>query len=205
LADKIPQDQKDKVQGQLERGKHFLAEEYFPEERRDQFIFRCKKVCCSYLACIACTHTFTQVIIECQKHDDYQESLRWLLNFINEYAEHGKSIAKEGQSSQEKVTSVRLTDILRLSHSNLIDSVQDPALKQATKELRTLLERFANNQSIDPIIDAFNVLSDDATRDPKLREWFKEIDSYIRKVCILPTIRTLVYPRPCRSSSNLAT
>jgi hypothetical protein len=53
------------------------------------------------------------------------------------------------------------------------------------KELRTLLERFANNQSIDPIIDAVNVLSDDAKRDPELRAWFKEVNSYIRKVCVV--------------------
>ena len=28
----------------LERSKHMLSEEYFPAERRDQFIFRGKKV-----------------------------------------------------------------------------------------------------------------------------------------------------------------
>lgn len=36
----MPQEHKDRV----ERGKKFLTEEYFPEERRDQFIFRGKKV-----------------------------------------------------------------------------------------------------------------------------------------------------------------
>jgi hypothetical protein len=40
LTDRLPQEQKDRV----ERGKRFLTEEYFPEERRDQFIFRGKKV-----------------------------------------------------------------------------------------------------------------------------------------------------------------
>jgi hypothetical protein len=52
-------------------------------------------------------------------------------------------------------------------------------------ELRTLLERFANGQSMDPILDAMNVLIDDANRDPALRDWFKEVDTYIRKVCLL--------------------
>ena len=28
----------------MERGRHMLSEEYFPAERRDQFIFRGKKV-----------------------------------------------------------------------------------------------------------------------------------------------------------------
>jgi hypothetical protein len=44
IADRLPQQQKEKVQDKFDRGKHFLTEEYFPEERRDQFIFRAKKV-----------------------------------------------------------------------------------------------------------------------------------------------------------------
>lgn len=45
LTDKIPQEHKDKANDKYDRTKHFLTEEYFPEERRDQFIFRGKKVC----------------------------------------------------------------------------------------------------------------------------------------------------------------
>lgn len=44
LTDRIPQEHKDKVNDKYDRTKHFLTEEYFPEERRDQFIFRGKKV-----------------------------------------------------------------------------------------------------------------------------------------------------------------
>ena len=44
MLDRIPQDHKDKAQDHYERGKQFLTEEYFPEERRDQFIYRGKKV-----------------------------------------------------------------------------------------------------------------------------------------------------------------
>lgn len=50
---------------------------------------------------------FSQVIIECQKHDDYQESLRWLLDHLEEYAEHGKAALKEEKDSKERVTRVR--------------------------------------------------------------------------------------------------
>jgi hypothetical protein len=66
----------------------------------------------------------------------------------------------------------------------LLSCSQDPALKQATKELRTLLERFANNRSIDPIVDAANVLIDDANGDPELKDWFKRVDTYVRKVLL---------------------
>lgn len=104
------------------------------------------------------------MIIECQKHDDYQESLRWLLSYIEEYANHGKSAATEhGQDSKSTITS-------------------DPALKQATTELRTLLERFANGKSIDVVIDAGNALVEDGKKDEEFREWFKKVDKYIRKV-----------------------
>lgn len=44
LADKVPQEHKDKASDQFDRAKQFLSEEYFPEERRDQFIYRGKKV-----------------------------------------------------------------------------------------------------------------------------------------------------------------
>ena len=49
-------------------------------------------------------------------------------------------------------------------------------------ELRTLLERFANGKKLDDVIDAINALVEDSRRDPGLREWFKSVDVYIRKV-----------------------
>jgi hypothetical protein len=66
---------RERTQDKTNRGREWFTEEYFPEERRDQFIFRLKKV-----------------IIECQKHSDYQESIRWLLGYIKEYAGHSKTV-----------------------------------------------------------------------------------------------------------------
>jgi hypothetical protein len=72
------------------------------------------------------------------KQDDYQESLCWLVSYTEEYANYGESAAKEhGKDSKLTLTS-------------------DPALKQVTKELRMHLEGFANEKSIDTIIDAGN-------------------------------------------------
>ena len=59
---------------------------------------------------------------------------------------------------------------------------QESNLELAIAELRTLLERFANNKLMDLVIDAINALIDDTRRDESLREWFKSIDAYIRKV-----------------------
>jgi len=55
-------------------------------------------------------------------------------------------------------------------------------LQASMTELRTLLKRFANNKSLDIIIDAIDAIIDDTRRDQALREWFKSIDTYIRKV-----------------------
>lgn len=46
---KVPQEHKDKANDHYERVKKVLTEEYFPEERRDQFIYRAKKVLPSLL------------------------------------------------------------------------------------------------------------------------------------------------------------
>ncbi|KAF9457296.1 hypothetical protein BDZ94DRAFT_1326382 [Collybia nuda] len=146
FTDRVPQEHKDRV----ERGKKFLMEDYFPEERRDQFIYRGKKV-----------------IIECQKHDDYQDSLRWLLSYIEEYATHGRTMANQ---KKEGASGVK----------------EDRALKNAIAEIRTLLERFANGKSMGIIVDAFNVLADDARRDQQLKNWFRSVDAYVRKVLLEP-------------------
>lgn len=44
ITDRIPQEHKDRANDQTDRAKKFFTEEYFPEERRDQFIYRGKKV-----------------------------------------------------------------------------------------------------------------------------------------------------------------
>lgn len=57
-------------------------------------------------------------------------------------------------------------------------------MQTALSELRTLLERFADGQTMDGIFDAINVLIDDTRRDPELRDWFANVDTYMRKVLL---------------------
>ncbi|CAE7147721.1 unnamed protein product [Rhizoctonia solani] len=149
VRDRIPQEHKDRANDQVDRARDFLRDE-FPEERRDQFIYRMKKV-----------------IVECQKHDDYQASIRWFLSAIESYHGHSRNVASTGQDSAKNVTS-------------------DPSLRLATRELRTLLERFANGQSMDPILNATGALWDDAQKDEDLRAWFRKMDEYVRKVLLEP-------------------
>ncbi|KAI0275464.1 hypothetical protein BC834DRAFT_840264 [Gloeopeniophorella convolvens] len=145
LSDRIPQDHKDNARDQVEHGRKVLMEEYFPEDRRDQFIYRGKKV-----------------IMECQKHNDYQESIRWLLGLLEEYAGHGKHISSHGKDAGGKVAG------------------------NSINQIRTLLERFANGQSMDIFFDAVNNLIDDANKDEEFRQWFQSVDSYSRKVLLEP-------------------
>ena len=88
MNDRVPQEHKDRAKDQLDHAKHVLTEEYFPQERRDQFIYRGKKV-----------------IVECQKHKDYQESIQWLLDFMEEYASHGKTVAGNGEPKSSQTLS----------------------------------------------------------------------------------------------------
>lgn len=48
-------------------------------------------------------------------------------------------------------------------------------------DLKTLIERFANGTSTNDLFDALNNIYSDADQDPELKNWFKQIDAYIRK------------------------
>lgn len=47
--------------------------------------------------------------------------------------------------------------------------------------LKTLLERFANGTSFDDLVDAIDQIYTDANNDPELKNWFRDVDRYIRK------------------------
>ncbi|KAJ7084656.1 hypothetical protein B0H15DRAFT_888282 [Mycena belliarum] len=126
----------------------WLSDEFFPEERRAQWVWRGKKV-----------------IIECQKHGDYQESMRWLLDTIDAWAVRARDV-----KGDESV----------LPASTL---AQDPALRTALGLLRTLLERVAN-APLAPLFKAARVLATDAQSDPELRKWWQGVDAYVRKVLL---------------------
>lgn len=76
----MPDEHKHKANEHKDRARQFLSDEYFPPERRDQLIYRLKKV-----------------VIECQNHKDYQQSMGWLLNTVAEYTVHGGAIVDQGQ------------------------------------------------------------------------------------------------------------
>ena len=90
LSDHILQQHKDTAHDHLNRGTQFLTKEYFPEEGRDQFIYRNKKVLLFIFYARSLLILFSR---SCQKHDNYQESIKWPLSYAEEYTGHGKMIA----------------------------------------------------------------------------------------------------------------
>ncbi|ATY60117.1 hypothetical protein A9K55_006343 [Cordyceps militaris] len=68
------------------------AKEYFnkkmPTERKDQIIFRLKKM-----------------VIECQQHTDYSQAIQSLLRLARQYGKHGQSYGKESSGSLNQARS----------------------------------------------------------------------------------------------------
>lgn len=92
----------------------------------------------------------------------------FFLNLLETYHGHAKDVGAQTKND----------------HANAVTS--DPAFNAAYLNLRTLLERFANNTSMQPIMDASNDIYIDVQKDDKLRSWFKEADSYVRRVLLEP-------------------
>lgn len=122
----------------------------FPQERRDNFIYRLKKV-----------------VVECQEHKDYQEAMSFFLDIAENYKGHAKTMAGHGADSAQRVA-------------------EDPAYNHATLQFRTLLERFANNQSMQPLIDSIDNLYRDSANDSELRRWWSKVNDYIHAALLEP-------------------
>lgn len=144
LSDKIPQEHKDLAKEHKDKAVDYLKEK-FPEERRDQFYYRLKKV-----------------IVECQRHKDYQDAMEYFLNFFEQYKGHASHIANQSAESAKNVR----------AEGNV-------ATAEAT--FRRLIERFANGAPTQPIVDAVDQLYTDANNDPELKDWFRRLDTYVRK------------------------
>ncbi|KAG7087026.1 hypothetical protein E1B28_013005 [Marasmius oreades] len=145
VKESIPGEHQDKAKGHLNRGREFLTEEYFPEDRRDQWIWRVKKV-----------------IIECQQHPEYQQSLEWIIGFVKEYATHGRTMGSQ--------------------HVETSKNAAPSSIFTALQQLKIIAERFASNKSFDKLIlDPVGAMIDDGKRDPELERWWKEIADYMEK------------------------
>ncbi|KAF3388708.1 hypothetical protein F1880_004178 [Penicillium rolfsii] len=103
-----------------------------------------------------------KMIIEIQGHADYQQAIETLLSMAEKYAGHTKSATTQSGSA---VRDIRSTGSVQTVEHNL----------------RTLIERFANNTSLSDFFESLNNIYRDADKDPELRGWFSNVDTYIRK------------------------
>ncbi|GAB1743085.1 hypothetical protein NU219Hw_g8941t1 [Hortaea werneckii] len=103
-----------------------------------------------------------KMVVEIQGHQDYSKAIDTLLRLAEEYSGHTKNVAGQSQGA------------VKGAHD------QD-TLKSAETDLITLLERFANSTSFDDLKEAVNQIYRDADNDPELKDWFKDMNQYIRK------------------------
>lgn len=146
IGDQIPQKHKDTIKEHKDKTVNYLKEN-FPEERRDQFIYRLKKV-----------------VVEMQRHQEYQDAAEFFLDAFENYKGVANDVHTQVEQNAQSLT----------SESNI---------SRAHKSFRRVLERFANGRPTQPIIDALDVLYNDCAKDPELKNYFKSIDTYVRR-CI---------------------
>ncbi|EED14903.1 conserved hypothetical protein [Talaromyces stipitatus ATCC 10500] len=103
-----------------------------------------------------------KMIVEIQGHSNYQQAIETLLSLAETYAGHGKDLTSQGSTAAKG------------ARENII-------IRKAETNLRILIERFANSTSTDDFFDSLNTVYRDADQDPRLKDWFKNVDTYIRK------------------------
>lgn len=156
---------KENVQSQ---SKDYLNKK-MPQERRDQTIWRLKKMVTEIQGHPDCEFTQKVVTMAVQELTPLldQQAIDTLLSLAEEYGGHSKNLT------------VQAAGTVKGAHT-------DSALTTAEADLKTLIERFANYTSADDLIEAINNIYRDADRDPELKGWFCEIDRYVRK-CLKET------------------
>ncbi|EFR03238.1 hypothetical protein MGYG_06240 [Nannizzia gypsea CBS 118893] len=103
-----------------------------------------------------------KMIVEIQGHADYQEAIETLLSIAEGYAQRSRSLSKQGAGT---LKGARDQSDTRKLESNL----------------KTVIERFANSTSTDDLFDAIKKFYRNAENDPRLREWFRNVDTFTRK------------------------
>jgi len=104
-----------------------------------------------------------KMILECQQHEDYSQAIQTLLRLAETYGRHGRTY---GEGSADTTKQAR------------------SGFAAAEADLRTLIERFANGTSTSDLWESIGQIYKDADKDRELRQWFKSMDSYIRR-CLL--------------------
>ncbi|KAM5439712.1 hypothetical protein MferCBS31731_004469 [Microsporum ferrugineum] len=103
-----------------------------------------------------------KMIVEIQGHADYQQAIETLLSIAEGYSQRTRNLSKQGAGTLKGAR----------DHSDM---------EKLESNLRTVIERFANSTSTDDLFDAIKKFYRNADRDPRLRDWFRNVDTFTRK------------------------
>ncbi|KHJ34492.1 hypothetical protein EV44_g6503 [Erysiphe necator] len=147
---------KDRISGNFSEGSIKQGSEYreraidylsgkFSEDRREKTKYRLQNL-----------------VLECQKHHDYQEAITTLLNLAETYVSYANKVSQEGTASIKNIQ-------------------DDDAINKVEADFKILIERFANGTSTKALFTILDAVYSDASQDLELKNWLKQLNSYIRK------------------------
>ncbi|KAF4627257.1 hypothetical protein G7Y89_g10895 [Cudoniella acicularis] len=128
-SENVPDEAKDKAREHRERAKNYLSKT-MPEERRDQTIWRLKKL-----------------VVEIQSHPDYQQAINTLLNLAETYAGHANTV---GQQSTGTVKGAHTDNSLQNAEADLKTLIERFANSTSTDDMFDSLNNIYRDADQDP-------------------------------------------------------
>ncbi|KAE8451477.1 hypothetical protein EG329_003550 [Mollisiaceae sp. DMI_Dod_QoI] len=128
-SENVPEETKQRGRETRERTKNYLKEK-MPEERRDQTIYRLKKL-----------------VVECQGHPDYQQAITTLLDLAEEYATHANTI---GEHSTGAVKGAHADTSLQRAETDLRQLIERFANYTSMDDLFDSLNNIYRDADRDP-------------------------------------------------------
>jgi hypothetical protein len=103
-----------------------------------------------------------KMIVEIQNHEDYIDAVNTLIELAKTYGGYSKMMARDLSGTVQE--------------ANDVDYFQ-----QSMNNLKTLLERLANNTSADGVTHAVKDIYRDVDKDAQFRDWFNDVGYFIQK------------------------
>lgn len=95
------------------------------------------------------------------------------------YAGHSKNLTQQGAGTVKGAHSDTSLTAAEADLRVRLGVVSDNRVMLT--QIKTLIERFANHTSADDLFESINNIYRDADRDPELKGWFRQMDTYVRK------------------------
>ncbi|KAK0545215.1 hypothetical protein OC861_006414 [Tilletia horrida] len=103
-----------------------------------------------------------KIITSVQANDDYHEAMSTIVHLVKKW---GRTAIDKAQQATEEV-----------------DVESNEHLDEAIKNLRSIIETFANGKSLDPLIDSVKKIYDDVKEDERLSNFWNDIDAYVERL-----------------------